>query len=95
MPNKQNTNTIYFDLKPSIEEYKRLCIYLLKRFDEEYRTRKKYLPYDQELLETLLFYIPALVTDEDLTEKEGKRMTMLIKKQLSSMNKNRLSSPRF
>lgn len=68
---------------PSIEEYKGLCLSLLKRFDEEYRTRKRYLPYSEETLETLLFYLPALVTDGDLTKKEGKRITTLIQRQLS------------
>ncbi len=84
-----DSDLTYSQLQPSIEEYKRLCISLLKRFDEEYRTRKRCLPYSQETLETLLFYIPALVTDGDLTEKESKRITTLIQRQLSRHEKDK------
>jgi len=90
--NKKNTTITEIDLKPSIEQYRNVCIWALKRFDEEYRTRKKYIPYPQETLESLLFYIPAFITDGDLTEKEGKRITLLIRKRLFFLSQTQLQN---
>jgi hypothetical protein len=86
MQNQHNAHTIELALKPSIEEYKRLCVHLLKQLDNEYKTTKKYVPYSQHTLETLLFYIPALITDGDLTEKEGRRITTLIQKSILQLS---------
>ena len=89
--NKNNKNIIIAEneLKSAIEQSREVCIWALKLFDEEYRTRKKFIPYSQITLERLLFYIPALVTDGDLTEKEGKRITVLIRKRLSFLSQGK------
>ena len=87
--NKNPTTIKEIDLKPSNDQYGNVSLWSLKRIDEEYRTRKKYLPYSQETWEALLFYLSAFVTDGDLAEKEGRRITILIKRQLSRMNKNK------
>ena len=60
--------------------YKALCLFLLKRFDEVYQSKASYLPYSYSTQETLLFYLPSLVTDGDLTKGEGERMEIMLKR---------------
>lgn len=66
-------------LQTTVDQYRKLCVKVLKEIDRMHTTTRPYDPHPTTALEDLLEYIPALVKDGDLTKTEGKRIASKIK----------------
>lgn len=66
-------------LQATVDQYRKLCVQMLKKIDRMHTTTRPYDPHPPTALEDLLDLIPELVEVGDLTKAEGKRMTKKIK----------------